>query len=67
MTSPISGTGGPPPQLPRAGTGGLAENTSMNFLLVGSIIAAMWVAGAAIIRGMIGKTGAVVYDGIIGL
>lgn len=67
MTTPVTGTGGPPPQLPRAGGGGLAENTSMNFLLIGSIIAAMYLAGAAVIRAMFGRKTAVEDDGIVGL
>lgn len=67
MTAPISSTGGAPPQLPRAGTGGLDGNSSFNFLMIASIVAALYLAGVTMIRSILGHKQAVENDRITGL
>jgi hypothetical protein len=53
--------------LPHAGVGSFQENTSVNFLLVGSVVMLLYVAVAFIIRRASGRRVEVEDDGITGL
>jgi len=53
--------------LPRAGVGSFKENTSINFLLLGSVLMALYVAVGFVLRRASGKRVAVENDGITGL
>ncbi|MFN8556505.1 MAG: hypothetical protein U0531_03850 [Dehalococcoidia bacterium] len=64
MTTPV---GGGVPGLPRAGLGGPAESTSANFLLIGSLLALLYVAALSIIRRVSHTSPEMEDDGIIGL
>lgn len=67
MTTPVSGVPPVAPGLPRAGSGGVAENTGTNFLLLGSIVMGMYLAGVAVVRMISGRRAAMEDDGITGL
>ena len=68
MTTPVSGVPpAMPPGLPRAGSGSVAENTGTNFLLLGSIVMGLYLAGVAVVRMISGRRAAVEDDGITGL
>lgn len=56
-----------PVSLPKAGAGGLAEGTSMNFLLLGSLVTAVYMLLAMVIRRASGRRVALENDGILGL
>lgn len=56
-----------PTSLPKAGVGSLAEGTSMNFLMLGSIVAAIYVVMMMVVRRASGRRIAVENDGILGI
>jgi hypothetical protein len=62
-----SGTVGQVAALPRAGVGGFEDNASVNFLLFGSIMTALYLAVVFLVRRAAGKRVAVEDDGITGM
>ena len=62
-----SGSIGQVTALPRAGVGSFEENTSINFLLLGSLVMALYVAVGFILRRASGTKVAVENDGITGM
>ena len=68
---PLAGVGGSidmgPVALPRSGVGGLADNASINFLLLGSLISLTYVGIAFLIRKAMGRGPLLENDGIVGI